>query len=437
MQYAEIIEDIFKRHPSVQNVGFTGASYKAGIDSMREFDRLLGSPWKNYKCIHVAGTNGKGSVSSMIAVGLAASRKDGEAIGLYTSPHLLDFRERIKIISPAGGLHYEMIPKEDVMYFLEKYEDAIKGLSFFEITTGLALWWFGKVGVKAAVVETGLGGRLDSTNIIEPELSVITSIGLDHCSMLGNTRELIAAEKAGIFKAGAPALVWGKDEETLGVFINKAEKVRCHLYFADEVTAHLPLMEMDLSGEYQSDNLRTSLAALSLLHVTPDYEAINHTARISGLHGRWEIISKRPLTICDIGHNPQALAHNFHQLEQSGRKLHIVYGIMKDKDLESIAKIMPAQARYYLCSPAGERALPVDELYRRLREYRPELELIACHASEAESGTDCCRAEGSKDGSAESSVRRAVRMAQSHAEDDDIIYIGGSNFVVAEAYSSL
>ena len=156
MQYAEIIEDIFKRHPSVQNVGFTGASYKAGIDSMREFDSLLGSPWKNYKCIHVAGTNGKGSVSSMIAVGLAASRKDGEAIGLYTSPHLLDFRERIKIISPAGGLHYEMIPKEDVMYFLEKYEDAIKGLSFFEITTGLALWWFGKVGVKAAVVETGL-----------------------------------------------------------------------------------------------------------------------------------------------------------------------------------------------------------------------------------------------------------------------------------------
>ena len=373
----------------------------------------------------------------MIAVGLAASRKDGEAIGLYTSPHLLDFRERIKIISPAGGLHYEMIPKGDVMYFLEKYEDAIKGLSFFEITTGLALWWFGKVGVKAAVVETGLGGRLDSTNIIEPELSVITSIGLDHCSMLGNTRELIAAEKAGIFKAGAPALVWGKDEETLGVFINKAEKVRCHLYFADEVTAHLPLMEMDLSGEYQSDNLRTSLAALSLLHVTPDYEAINHTARISGLHGRWEIISKRPLTICDIGHNPQALAHNFHQLEQSGRKLHIVYGIMKDKDLESIAKIMPAHARYYLCSPAGERALPVDELYRRLREYRPELELIACPASEAESGTDCCRAEGSKDGSAESSVRRAVRMAQSYAEDDDIIYIGGSNFVVAEAYSSL
>ena len=192
-------------------------------------------------------------------------------------------------------------------------------------------------------------------------------------------------------------------------------------------------MEMDLTGEYQSDNLRTALAALSLLRVTPNYEAISHTARISGLHGRWEIISERPLTICDIGHNPQALAHNFHQLEQSGRKLHIVYGIMKDKDLESIAKIMPAHARYYLCSPAGERALPVEELYRKLREYRPELELIACPASGAES----CRAEGSTDGSAESSVRRAVRMAQSIAEDDDIIYIGGSNFVVAEAYSSL
>ena len=183
-------------------------------------------------------------------------------------------------------------------------------------------------------------------------------------------------------------------------------------------------MEMDLSGEYQSDNLRTSLAALSLLHVAPDYEAINHTARISGLRGRWEIISKCPLTICDIGHNPQALAHNFHQLEQSGRKLHIVYGIMKDKDLESIAKIMPAHARYYLCSPAGERALPVDELYRKLREYRPELELIACPGSGAE-------------GSVESSVKQAMRMARHSANNEDVIYIGGSNFVVAEAYSSL
>ena len=416
MQYAEIIEDIFKRHPSVQNVGFTGASYKAGIDSMREFDRLLGSPWKNYKCIHVAGTNGKGSVSSMIAVGLAASRKDGEAIGLYTSPHLLDFRERIKIISPAGGLHYEMIPKEDVMYFLEKYEDAIKGLSFFEITTGLALWWFGKVGVKAAVVETGLGGRLDSTNIIEPELSVITSIGLDHCALLGGTREQIASEKGGIFKKGADALVWGHDPQTDPVFEECARHTGARLHFADEMIGEeqqdsIDFGSMDLRGEYQKDNVRTVLAALQLLGVKADAHALEHTAHRTGLRGRWERLSVdgREL-ICDIGHNPPALARNFAQLRSLGRPLTIVYGIMADKALEDIAPLMPSEAEYILCAPAGSRALPADKLHSRLKELRPELKT---------------RIAGS--------VALAVEEALRCSEIESIIYIGGSTFVVAEA----
>ncbi len=453
MQYDKKIQEIFARHPSVQVSGFSGRSYKAGIDSMLAFDAVLGSPWKSYRCIHVAGTNGKGSVSSMLAASLAAS---GLRVGLYTSPHLLDFRERIKVIEPGGCPAGEtstfsmsvapptLIDKEAVMEFLEHYEKEIESLSFFEITTGMAFWWFERQKVDVAVIEVGLGGRLDSTNVLTPVLSVVTSIGLDHCAMLGDTRPQIALEKAGIFKSGVPALVWGHDPETDPVFRAYASEIGAPLYFADEICADSDDINpdgMDLRGEYQSLNVRTVLAALSLLEVAPCLEALRHTATITGLRGRWEILSERPTVICDIGHNPPALAWNFRQLEKmvssdgtstdscgkrgsaedastpdsipaeiSANRLIIVYGIMADKALDDIAPLMPAGARYILCAPDTPRALPAEILQTRLQALRPDLSFETSP-----------------------SVAEAVRTALRLAAPDTIIYIGGSTFVVAEA----
>ena len=405
MQYEELIEDIFRRHPSVQNTGFHNGSYKAGIDSMTEFSSILADPWKSYDCIHIAGTNGKGSVSSMLASAISSGKNT--AVGLYTSPHLLDFRERIKII--RNGL-FEMPSKDEVMQFLEKYAKEIEGLSFFEITTGLAFWWFQKQNVSVAVIETGLGGRLDSTNIITPVLSVITSIGLDHCALLGDTTPKIAYEKAGIIKPGIPALIWKRESDTAGVFENKAAETGAPLYFAEETIPQIPDWELDLKGEYQSINLRTVIAALQILAIKPEREAIEHTARITGLHGRWEILGENPLIISDIGHNPAALKWNFAQLQEYGRPLRIVYGIMADKALEDITPLMPSNAIYYLCAPKGPRSLPVDILQRRLADMRSDLETLTF-----------------------GSVADAVKCAISQSRPNDIIYIGGSNFVVAEA----
>lgn len=409
MEYDKLIEDIFSRHPSVQVSGFGPKSYKAGLEAMRGFDNSLGSPWRKYRIIHVAGTNGKGSVSSMLASCLAAS---GLSVGLYTSPHLLDFRERIKIVGPKG---WEMVSKDYVQDFLETRPDEIEHLSFFEITTGLAFKWFADCKVDIAVIEVGLGGRLDSTNIIESELAVVTSIGLDHCALLGSTREQIASEKGGIFKSGAKALVWGHDAQTDPVFEECARITGAHLHYADELINDNALEaidfdRMDLRGEYQRDNVRTALAALSLLGIKAEAEAIEHTARRTGLRGRWEILSEHPNVICDIGHNPAALARNFAQLGSSGRPLTIVYGIMADKALDDIAPLMPADADYILCAPKGNRALPVQELHARLSMLRPELRLQDAP-----------------------SVADAVKMAVSKSQIESIIYIGGSTFVVAEA----
>ena len=411
MEYDKLIEDIFSRHPSVQVSGFGPKSYKAGLEAMRGFDNSLGSPWRKYRIIHVAGTNGKGSVSSMLASCLAAS---GLSVGLYTSPHLLDFRERIKIVGPKG---WEMVSKDYVQDFLETRPDEIEHLSFFEITTGLAFKWFADRKVDIAVIEVGLGGRLDSTNIIESELAVVTSIGLDHCALLGSTREQIASEKGGIFKSGAKALVWGHDAQTDPVFEECARNSGAHLHYADELINDNALEaidfdRMDLRGEYQRDNVRTALAALSLLGIKAAPGAIEHTAQRTGLRGRWEILSEHPNVICDIGHNPAALARNFAQLGSSGRPLTIVYGIMADKALDDIAPLMPADADYILCAPKGNRALPVQELHTRLSTLRPELRL-----QEAPSVAD------------------AVQIAIANSQIESIIYIGGSTFVVAEALS--
>lgn len=406
--YDRLLADLFEKHPTVQKVGFGAGAYKPGLAGMESFDAALGHPWRKFKTIHVAGTNGKGSVSSMLAAALAAT---GLRVGLYTSPHLVDFRERIKIISAAERdslPNAEMIPKEAVFAFLT--EQNLSGLSFFEITTGMAFWWYAEQEVDVAVIEVGLGGRLDSTNIITPELSVITSIGLDHCAMLGNTRAGIAGEKAGIFKPGIPAVVWGWDDETGPVFETQAAEAPCPLFFADEFES--PDIDLDLTGPCQAINQRTVSAALELLGIEADREALAHTARITGFRGRWEKLRSEPETICDIGHNPPALKLNFEKLSALGRPLFIVYGVMADKDLDGIAPMMPAGAEYFLVAPANSRSLPVEALKERLSKLRPDLHT--------------CAAPSVADG-----VRMAEKMAA--GVPGSLVYIGGSTFVVSEA----
>lgn len=406
--YDRLLADLFEKHPTVQKVGFGAGAYKPGLAGMEAFDDALGHPWRKFKTIHVAGTNGKGSVSSMLAAALAAT---GLRVGLYTSPHLVDFRERIKIISAAerdSTPSSEMIPKEAVFAFLT--EQNLSGLSFFEITTGMAFWWFAEQKVDIAVIEVGLGGRLDSTNIILPELSVITSIGLDHCAMLGGTRAEIAFEKAGIFKPGVPALVWGWDGQTGPVFESHAAEVPCPLFFAEEFETED--IGLDLTGPCQGINLRTVLAALELLGIDADRDALAHTARITGFHGRWENLQAEPEVICDIGHNPAALQLNFERLTALGRPLFIVYGVMADKDLDGIAPLMPAGAEYFLVAPATSRSLPVAALEERLSKLRPDIR--------------ACAAPSVADG-----VKMAVKKAS--GVPGSLVYIGGSTFVVAEA----
>ena len=398
--YTRLLEELYARHPSVQNQGFTTGAYKPGLEGMMHLDAALGHPAQRLRAVHVAGTNGKGSVSSMLAAALAGA---GLRVGLYTSPHLADFRERIKLVEPGG---WSMIPREEVFRFLTERERDLDGLSFFEITTGLAFKWFDDIQVDIAVIEVGLGGRLDSTNILTPELAVVTSIGLDHCALLGGTRGAIAAEKAGIFKPGVPALCGERDAETAPVFEARASVVPCPLFFAEDFDVEL--FDTDLTGPCQAANLRTALAALELLGVEPDREALAHTAARTGLRGRWERLCENPEVICDIGHNPPALEINFRRLRESGRPLLIVFGIMADKDLEGIKPLMPRDAHYFLVAPQGERALPADRLAARLEGF-------AC--------TVC--------GDVQAGVRQALEAARN--TPGSLLYIGGSNFVVAEA----
>lgn len=426
--YHSELESLFQRYPSVQNVPFTDA-YKPGLERMTEFDRLLGYPSKKFKSVHVAGTNGKGSVASMLAASLAAS---GYKTGLYTSPHLLDFRERMKIVRKPG-----MVPKEYVFDFIMEWKDTFEklSLSFFEITTGMAFKWFADSGVDVAVVEVGLGGRLDSTNIIVPTLSVITSIGLDHCALLGDTLEEIAAEKAGIFKKAVPAVIGETLPETAPVFVEKAEKTGVReLVFAEKVCPRQfgsfdeILCAMDLQGPCQRKNLRTVAAALEIM--ADDFPklddpvvvqgAIKRTAEITDFHGRWEKLSDSPYVLCDIGHNAPALKGNFGRLRammETGKysSLTIVYGVMADKDLDAILPLMPTEARYVFVTPHTARALAADRILARLRAWRENAGLPC------ENLSACDR------------VSEAVERLMAEAAPDALIYIGGSTFVVTEA----
>ena len=442
--YGALLEEIFLRFPSVQKTDFARA-YKPGLEGMEAFCEALGHPERSFRSIHVAGTNGKGSVASLLTSALSAV---GLRTGLYTSPHLVDFRERARIV-PGREEPFCLIPKEYVFDFLVQWEPYFieNRLSFFEITTGLAFKWFADEKVDVAVIETGLGGRLDSTNVITPELSIVTTIGLDHCAQLGNTLASIAGEKAGIFKPGVPALVGESHPETTPVFDEKAWMM-CPLTYADKVQPSLwhrrqdILRQMDLQADAQEKNLRTVLAAIDILKEIPGFKALSDmdsvregivdAARRTGFHGRWERLSEIPFVIADIGHNPQALRYNFDQLRRyvdEGRcsSLIIVYGVMADKDLDGILPLMPADATYIFTAPQTSRALPADDILKRFTAFQGGKALRAYSAP---------------------TVRQAVQMALQLAQTlsgqtsrsasadkpvPPLVFIGGSAFVVAEA----
>ncbi|MBR0053403.1 MAG: bifunctional folylpolyglutamate synthase/dihydrofolate synthase [Bacteroidales bacterium] len=446
--YGRLLEEIFRRFPSVQKTDFA-AAYKPGLEGMESFCAALGHPERAFRSIHIAGTNGKGSVASLLASALSSV---GLKTGLYTSPHLLDFRERARII--PGRESYGLIPKAYVFEFLSAWKPYFEehNLSFFEITTGLAFKWFADEGVDVAVIETGLGGRLDSTNVLTPELAVVTTIGLDHCAQLGDTLEAIAGEKAGIFKPGIPALVGESDPETDPVFDDKAW-MNCPLTYADRVRPSLwhrrqeILRKMDLQATVQEKNLRTVLAAVDILREIPGFKALSdvqavldgiiHAARRTGFRGRWERLSDLPFVLADIGHNPQALRYSFDQLRhyvEEGRcsSLIIVYGVMADKDLDSILPLMPVDATYIFTAPDTPRALPAAEILKR----------YTAVAKNRPAGSPPVRAF--EVGAVRQAVQMAVQLAQNVAGQParsasavkpapPLVFIGGSAFVVAEA----
>lgn len=465
--YEEMIRELFCRFPSFQKVG--AGAYKPGIANMEFADQLMGHPHRKYKVIHVAGTNGKGSVSNMLASVLASQ---GLKVGLYTSPHIVDFRERMRVIShlEQGGGSFCLVSKEYVWNFVSQWKDTFDhlDLSFFEITTLMALNWFADQAVDVVVLETGLGGRLDSTNIVSPVLSVITNIGLDHCDMLGGTLPEIAFEKAGIIKPKVPVVIGESHPETASVFERKVlytnlpepefmgnrNAIMSLLTFADKVEPALwdrheeILTKMDLQGEYQQKNLRTVLAALdvlssgsmiggtSIVPVEPTcfrtMEALIHTAERTGFRGRWEKISDDPYVICDIGHNEHGLKYNFAQLgrmktEGKCTDLIVVYGSVADKDVDSVIHLMPEGAIYVFTQAHGKRALPATNVYEKYRAF--------C----AEAGRDAGEVHVSGNVAEAVSMAHEIasRLKSSDPESRPLIYIGGSTYVVSEAVMSL
>ena len=443
--YDEMIGKLFVRFPSFQKTG--ASAYKPGIGNMEFFDQLAGHPHRQYKTIHIAGTNGKGSVSNMLASVLAAQ---GLKVGLYTSPHILDFRERVRVIS--GDEPFRLISKEEVWSFVMQWQETFDHLdmSFFEITTSMALTWFARQKVDVVVLETGLGGRLDSTNIVNPVLSIITNIGLDHCDMLGETLPEIAFEKAGIIKPKVPVVIGESHPETDAVFERKVlytnlpeplfmgsrTAIMSLLTFADKVEPGLwarheeILREMDLQGEYQRKNMRTVLAALDVLGAKGDFvrDALVRTAERTGFRGRWEKLSDNPYVICDIGHNEHGLKYNFAHLERmksEGRctDLIMVYGSVADKDVDSVIHLMPKDAIYVFTQAQGKRALPAENIRDRY--------LTFCEENSRSIGTVHC--VGTVVEAMNLAYEIAAGIVAADADARPLIYVGGSTYVVSEA----
>lgn len=458
--YNSQIEWLFNQFPSYQVVG--KRAFKPGIETMKAFDVALGEPHRSFRTIHIAGTNGKGSTSHFLA---AALSQCGLKVGLYTSPHLCDFRERMKIIENGS---FRMISREGVIVFLERWREFFveNKPSFFEITTGMAFDFFAKEKVDIAVIETGLGGRLDSTNIITPILSIITNIGLEHCEHLGFTLEEIAAEKGGIINSGIPVIVGETTPETRPVFKRIAAEQCAPITFAEDIQdpfiqlvvmnvhqdanavaeakavakaeaeteaeadaeaeaeAHLHISlsqeEMDLKGDYQRKNLRGVAEAIKYLsHNHFDMpkenltEGLKHAAKITGLHGRWETLSEgggKPTIICDTGHNAHGMRWVREQLDKIScdyDHIFLIIGMVADKDIDAVAKYLPHDVNYIFTNAQSERSLPAGKLADKLHDYGIT-------------------------GQISKSVEDALKMAEDQSKEGDLIFIGGSNFVVSE-----
>lgn len=386
-----------------QNVGING--YKIDLSKTLLLADYLANPQHEFKSIHVAGTNGKGSTSHMMA---SVLQEAGYKVGLYTSPHLQDFRERIKI----NGI---MIPRRKVSSFVGKHQDFFKTnkLSFFEMTVGLAFDYFAQSNVDIAIIEVGLGGRLDSTNIISPELSVITNIGLDHTQFLGTTLEAIAKEKAGIIKSKIPVVIGELHPDTKKVFQQVANQKSAPITFAEK--QQVSLFDCDLKGNYQVKNQQTALTALGVL-ISKGYKVsqtniqrgIASVVSNTGLLGRWQVLQTLPKLVCDIAHNKEGLLFTMKQLQQTNQGvLHIVFGVVGDKNLDAILSLLPTSARYYFCAPNIPRALHVTTLKQKATDFNLT-------------------------GTSYRSVKSALRAALKAATTNDLIYVGGSTFVVAE-----
>ncbi len=402
MNYQETLDWMFSQLPMYQNKG--KSAFKKDLTNSILFSKQLNFPEQNFKSIHVAGTNGKGSTSHMIA---SIFQEAGYKVGLYTSPHLKDFRERIKI-------NGQPISEKEVVDFIDEnrtFFDKNK-LSFFEMTVGLAFHTFAKHSVDIAIIEVGLGGRLDSTNIIKPLVSVITNIGLDHTQMLGNTLPEIAFEKAGIIKNEVPVVIGEFQEEVHQVFYQKAIKTHSSLYLASQNISEM--YDLDLKGTYQQKNCKT--AAQTIKIVQKDFLisdkhivcGLKNVVKNTGLLGRWQILNQKPLTICDTAHNKEGLSYVINQIEkQSFSKLHIVLGVVNDKDLDKILPLFPQKATYYFCKPNIPRGLNEKILKDKCSAYNLE-------------------------GNEYKSVNKALENAKMNASKNDFIFIGGSTFVVAE-----
>ena len=409
MDYQDTLAYLYNSVPMFQQVG--GAAYKEGLENTLELDAHLGHPHRRFRTIHVAGTNGKGSCSHTLA---AILQEAGYRTGLYTSPHLLDFRERIRI-------NGKPIPQEYVVNFVARERPFFEPLhpSFFELTTAMAFRYFADEAVDVAVIEVGMGGRLDCTNIIRPDLCLITNISPDHTQFLGHTLAQIAAEKAGIIKPGIPVVIGETTPETRPVFLHKAQEAGAPIYFAEEEKANkqadYPGLDFELKGIYQEKNLCTLLTALPLLiqagYKLDDRAVRNgfaHVVELTGLMGRWQKLHDRPTVVCDTGHNVGGIRYIVQQLEQQTfRTLRIVIGMVNDKDINGVLALLPRNATYYFTRASVKRALPEQEL--------------AALARQAGLAGNCYP-----------DVPTAVRAAQKESLPEDFIFVGGSNFIVAD-----
>ncbi|WP_079721121.1 bifunctional folylpolyglutamate synthase/dihydrofolate synthase [Salegentibacter holothuriorum] len=394
---------MFQQLPMYQRVG--AQAFKKDLSRTVKLAEYLNNPHKNFKSVHIAGTNGKGSTSHMLA---SVFQEAGYKVGLYTSPHLKDFRERIKV-------NGKFIPKKSVVSFINANKDFIieNKLSFFEMTVGMAFDYFSRVKVDIAIIEVGLGGRLDSTNIITPDVSVITNIGLDHTAFLGDSIPEIAREKAGIIKDNIPVIIGETQKETTGVFKEEALKHNSTIYFAQDL--EIPTYHTDLKGDYQNKNMKTAIAAVKVLREKgwniPEEclkNGLNSVKLHTSLQGRWDILQEKPRVICDTAHNTEGLKLVFQQLKnEKFQHLHIVLGMVNDKDLENILTLFPKSATYYFSKPAVPRGLEAETL----REKASKFEL---------------------EGKVFNSVSEAYAAAVNAALDQDLVYVGGSTFTVAE-----